>query len=421
MNIRSGRSVPVLLVRLAWRNIWRQKRRTWITAGAMAFGVAFCMATIAWSDGMFQDIFRIVVRQNLGHVQIHAPLYPSQRALEDTIPHGEQVLAEVRGLPGLQEASGRLYGYSLLGVGEKAAGAQLEGVDPVEEARLTGISGKVTQGSWLSPKPSMEIVLGEGLAESLNAKVGDEATAVTQAADGSIGNDLYKVVGVFRTGSVAFDRGGAFLHIEDLRTLLALPGQLHEIVLVSERDDDAEALAVSAHRLLAGRHLLVRSWKEVNPQVAQVISLQDAFMEVVLLMVFSVAALGILNTMLMSVFERTRELGVVSALGLRPGQLVVLVLLETLFIALVAAAVGLTMGLAFDGALVKWGIDLRFLLSSETWSFGGASMEPVMHGIVRARGILATLGGLFAVSLLAALWPAVRAARVRPVVAMRQE
>ena len=219
-----------LLMRIAWRNIWRQKRRTWITAGAMALGVAFCMATIALSDGMFADVFRILVRQNMGHVQIHNPVYPKQRALHETIPHGTEVLSQVEALPGLARASGRLYGYALLGVGEKAAGAQLGGVDPEREAPITGIAEKMESGRYLSETPSREIVLGAGLAESLEAEVGDEVVAVTQAADGSMGNDLYTIVGTFRTGSVVFDRGGAFLHREDLGTLLVLPDEIHEIV-----------------------------------------------------------------------------------------------------------------------------------------------------------------------------------------------
>ena len=137
--------------------------------------------------------------------------------------------------------------------------------------------------------------------------------------------------------------------------------------------------------------------------------------------VFSVAALGILNTMLMSVFERTRELGVVRALGLKPRQLIALVLWETLALASVSAVLGLALGLLMDLGLVRYGIDLRMFTSSESWSFSGVALEPVMYGLVRPAGIVATIIGLYVISLLAALWPAIQAARIQPVVAMRQE
>lgn len=409
-----------MLLRIAWRNIWRSPRRTWITVSAMALGVALSMACVAWIDGMFMDGFDLLVRQNLGHVQVQHPDYPKHRALFDSIPDGAAVLDRLGRLPSAQAVSGRVFGYSLLAIQDQAAGAQLVGVIPAPEAATSSIHTKVEPGGrWLSDQPGKEILLGSGLAESLKAEIGDEVVVVTQAADGSMGNDLFHVVGVLKTGSVARDRAGAYVHRLDLQELLSLPDQLHEVALIARDENRIPALASEAKAALAGSGLLVRTWDEVNPVAKQLISFQDSFMFVMLFLVYAVAALGILNTMLMSVFERTKELGVINALGMRPVQTVLLVVLESAAMALVAAVLGLGLGLLFDGYLVRFGIDLSGLMSS--FSFGGISFSPVMYGRIRVSAVVTTVVGLFGITILASLWPALRAARLRPVEAMRQE
>jgi ABC-type lipoprotein release transport system permease subunit len=397
-----------MLLRMAWRNLWRHARRTWITVAAMAFGTAFCMATIALSDGLFEDIFRVLVRQNLGHVQIHARAYPALRSLYETLPGYRSHLESLASLPDL-------------GLGEKAVGARLCGVDPEAEEKAMGLTARMLFGRAPTSPPNREIALGEGLARSLRAEPGDDLVVLAQAADGSMGNEIYRVSGIFRSGAAAFDRGGALVHLEDLGVLLALPDQVHEIVMLARSDAQAGALAEDARRVLGELDPLVRTWDEVNPQASRMMELQDASAVLILGMIFSVAALGVLNTMLMSVFERTRELGVIQALGMRPGHLVALVMLETLMLSTVAGALGLALGLGLDAWLVRHGIDFGMFVAHDTYTFGGAALPMLMRGVVRPWGIVATLIGLYVVSGLAALWPAVQAARVDPVVAMRQD
>ncbi|MBN2361851.1 MAG: ABC transporter permease [Deltaproteobacteria bacterium] len=408
-----------MLLKLAWRNIWRQPRRTLITIAAMAIGVAFSMAAIALSDGLFEQGFDTVVTRSLGHVQIHAPAFPQERALYDTIDDADSLLAQVAALPLTAAAAQRLFGYVLLAASDQAAGALLTGVAPGREQALTRVAERVLRGRFLDPQPGSQIVLGEGLAETLQVDVGGEVVAVAQAADGALASELLRVVGVVRTGSVATDRAGAFVHLAGLRSMLGLERQAHEIALLARELDQIPALAEGCRTALAGRGLLVRDWRQVQPAVAQLLNLQSVTVWIVLFTVFSVAALGILNTSLMSVFERTQELGVLLALGLGPRRTVALVLLESCCLAALAALAGGALGLLLDWYLVRRGIDLGFI--TQGWSWMGALFEPVLHGSLQAYGALATIGGLFAVTLLASLWPAWRAARLQPVVAMRQE
>ncbi|HCF58288.1 MAG TPA: hypothetical protein DFS52_09890 [Myxococcales bacterium] len=315
--------------------------------------------------------------------------------------------------------SGRAHGFALLGAGDKSAGGQLLGVDPAREPRVTLLHEKLVEGEYLGERPEKKILLGAGLARSLEAGVGDELVVVTQAADGSMGNALFRVGGVLKTGSVATDRSGALVHLRDLQELLVLEGRVHEVALLAKTRDGAPSLASDAERTLEGRGLLVRTWAQVNPELAKMLELQSVGSWIILFIVFSVASLGVLNTMLMSVLERTKELGVLRALGLRPRQVVALVLCESALLACVAAVVGTGLGLLADGYLVTYGLDLTRFIGD--FSFGGIAFGPVLRGEVRLDRIVATVVGLFAVTLIASVWPALRAGRLRPVEAMRQE
>lgn len=406
------------LLRIGWRNLWRQKRRTFGTVLAMATGVVASMVVIAISDGIFADVFDIVVRAGLGHVQIHAPGYPAERSLHEAIDDADALIARLESQAAAAGVSGRVYADALVGSGDRSAGARLTGIDPAREKRVTTLHEKILAGgSFLSASAQGEIVLGAGLAETLGAKPGDELVAVAQADDGSTGSALWHVCGIFKTGQVMTDRSGALVHLGDLHKLVGLEGRVHEIALVAPRRDGIDSLAAGARAAAGG--LLVRTWRQVNPVIAGMMDLQNASMWIVLGCVFLVAAFGILNTLLMSVLERTRELGTLGALGMSPARVVAMVLCEAISLAAVATAAGVPAGLALDLWLARHGLDLSAFFPDYTW--GGLAFSSVLRAEVRPEGVGAVVAGLFAVTLLSALWPAVRAARLRPVDAMRQE
>lgn len=406
-----------LLVRLAWRNLWRHRRRTLITASAIAFGVAMCMATVALQAGIFQRLFASLVERQTGHAQIHAPDFPKQRALHETIPGGQALLDELRELPAVSSASPRVYGNALLGAEQEAIGAQLIGVEPEGERALTRLDESLVSGRYLDHEAAGEALLGAGVAERLRVDVGGEIVVVTQAADGSLGNALYTVVGVYETGATALDRGGVFLHRDDLARLLALGEELHEIALLAPSRDEIPALLDEVRPLTARQGLLLRDWRQLSPSASELVGLQDVALLIVVGIVFGVAALGILNTMLMSVFERTRELGVLLALGMGPARVLALILLEAALLAFVGIVVGGLVGGVLDLYLIHRGIELGG--SAELTTFG-VTFEQRMKGVFVPRDVAGVFLAVLVIATLSALWPAFRAARLPPVLAMRR-
>lgn len=416
----AGGGKIAFLLALAWRNLSRHKRRSVITASAMAVALSMCMASICWSDGTYDTIFDVMVQQQLGHVQVHHPDYPKTHGLYDTLKDVPDLLSTLDALPGTRAASPRLNGFALVGGEKKSAGGQIVGIDPERERAVSPLAKRVKEGHFLSEKPDHEVIIGRGLADDLKLGVGDELIAVTQAADGSLGNDLYHVVGIFKSGNAAMDRSGAYMHIDDLRELLALPGQAHGIQLLAKDPEAIAAYAEQVREAVGGPKVQVQTWWEVSPQTKQLMDTRDSSSFLILGIVFVVAAFGVLNTMMMSVFERTRELGVLKALGLRPGQMIWLIVFESAFLAVLAGAIGLALGSLLDWYLVVHGIDYTRWIA-DGFSFAGVTLDPVMKGAVRVTGIVYTLLSLFGVSVLASLWPAARAARLRPVEAIRTE
>ncbi len=405
---------------VGWRNLWRHKRRSLITAVAMAVGMAMCMATIAFQDGMFDELFEVMVEQQLGHVQVHHPDYPTTRALFDTLDGLDELVAAVDALPGTVASAPRLDGFALIGGDVRTAGGMLRGLDPVREAQVGPLAERVTEGRFLAAEPAGEVVLGEGLAKELGAEVGSTVVAVTQAADGSLGNELYTVVGHAKTGNVQLDKMGALVHISDLQRLLVLEGQAHGLTILTSDATTVGSYVDGVRDAIGSDVREVQPWWEASPMAAEIMGMRDASAFIILGIVFSVAAFGILNTMLMSVFERTVELGVLRALGMRRRRLVMLIMVESALLSALASVIGLAMGGALDAWVVIYGFDMSGT-AEDGFSFAGVMIDTVVHGRVRPEPIVFMVIALFAVSLLASLWPAVRAALLRPVEAIRSE
>jgi ABC-type lipoprotein release transport system permease subunit len=405
------------LLTVAARNLARQRRRTAITATAMAVAVAVSMGVLAFQEGTFHTLFEVMVEQQLGHVEVAHPERALKRRLEDTVTGLEDLLRRLDALPGTAGAAPRLEGYALLGGPVKSAGGVLVGLDPARENAVSGIAERVVEGRMVSG--SGEIALGAALAPILGVSLGDEVVAVTQSADGSLGNALYEVVGLIRTGNVGLDRSGGILVLTDLQELLALPDQAHGVRLVSHDPDAIGAFAAEVSGIV-GAGAVARPWWEVSPMAAQMMDMRDFAAGIVLVIVLGAAAFGVLNTMMMSVFERTRELGLLGAVGVRPWMLVSLVLVESALLAALAGAAGLVLGGLLDAWLVFVGVDLSGRVKDGV-SFAGVVLDPVIRGIVDPGLVALTVAGLFGVSLLASLWPAIRASRLQPVEALRAD
>jgi len=402
----------MILIKMAWRNLWRNPRRTIITLFSMTFGLTMMIVGYTLTDGMLDQMVHYATVLGTGHVQIHHPAYLEDHSIYDTMDDPKALLATVTGT-GLGSASPRVFATALVSSGQQSAGGQLWGIDPELESSVTELYKHLEKGSWLTPGVMGSVVLGRNLARTLSAEPGDEIVVLTQAADGSLGNALYKVSGTLKSIGDAIDRGGVIMNIRDLSDLLVMDGKIHEVAIRLKDPKKLDAATSTLSKLLDRKKYKVENWKQLFPALAEYLRLSSSSMTIVLFIIFAVASLGIVNTQLMSLFERTREVGIMRALGVGPLSVVILILYETIFLALMAALAGGVAGILWSLRLERVGWDISWMGGS--FSFVGVAFDPHMYATLTPAAVIKSILVMIAVVLMASLYPFFRAARISPV------
>jgi ABC-type lipoprotein release transport system permease subunit len=411
----------LLPFRLAWRNLWRNSRRSLITIAAIAAAYTFLIALIGLFSGLTNQMLHNGTVLFLGHLQIHHALYLPDRNVNDTVEAENEVelnrfLSRLEEDPEIENVSPRVLGFGLVSTGESSAGAQLWGVDPGREATVTTFL--LQPGGLEALNREGSVVLGAGLARELNAEVGSEVAIVTQSADGTMGNELYRVSGLLDTGLRHLDRSLVVLRLQELQALLALePNRIHEIA-VRLRDPlvaDATADRLNATNAMV-EDTMARSWGTLSPQLQEYLGLAGGANAFIIFIVALFSALGVLNTMMMAVFERTREFGMLTAMGMRPATLLGSVLLESLYLACLGLAAGFAAGAAVMIHMTTRGWDLSRWMGEVTMM--NTRVDPVIHGVWLWDQVFWAAVGLTFATLLASFLPARRSVAVQPVQAL---
>ncbi len=401
------------LMTLAARNVVRNWRRSIVTTGAMAFAAAIMILFASLMAGLLRDSERNAVTMNLGDLQIHASGYRDDPDLYKRIDDAQQLVARLQ-QQGFH-ASQRLYGFGLAAAGTTSAGVQLRGVDIDNENSVTQMHRHLVAGEWLTETDPHGVIIGRKLARSLGVRTGDEIIFVGQASDGSMANDLYRVRGILKSIGEEVDRAGLFMTLDAFRQLMVLPDGAHEIaVLRANPDSDLDLALHTVTALAPGYETL--DWRQLSPVVARILEMADVQTIVMVIITYIAVATIVLNAMLMSVFERIQEFGVMKAVGVTPWQIFGLVYLETLWQTATAATGGSVIGYAIAVYYQTHGIDLSNIASSA--SFGGIALDPLWRAYITADSIVIPVLFLFLIAGLAVIYPALKAALIRPVSAI---
>ncbi|MDZ7343838.1 MAG: FtsX-like permease family protein [candidate division KSB1 bacterium] len=402
-----------MLLKIAFRNIFRQKRRTILTALTMFGGFTLAAISIGWSDGTYSYIIDLFTRNRLGHIQIHGRGYLDKPSLYNTIDDYATVGEKIQRVAGVEAWAPRLFSAGLVSVAEKSTGAQIIGIDPELEAKATRFDKKIVEGQHFSKRPVHQAILGRGLAKVLHAQLGDEIVVVSQAADGSIANDLYTIIGIVESDDGLSDRMAFYLHLQEAQTLLALGERIHEIVIIAKNLDGVKALTTTVARALDNPKLEVAPWQEFAKPFYQAMKADQRGMWISLFVIILIVAVGVLNTVLMSVLERTREYGVLKAVGTKPSQIFWLVICEVSLLALASVVVGIGLSLVINYALSKSGIPMP-----TSFTYGGIEFSR-MYTEINARSLYIPALTVMLSAVFVSLFPSLRAARIEPAKAMR--
>jgi ABC-type lipoprotein release transport system permease subunit len=409
----------VLELRLAWRNVWRNPRRTGITLAATVFAVLLVVTFVAMAAGSHEKMIEDSVRLHSGHLALSAPGYLENRTLDYYVDLGPELVELVEETEGIRGWAPRVLSFALLSKDAATQGVALLGVDPERESTVTTLLQRVEKGRFVAGSLAREIVLGRRLARNLDAEIGDEVLLYSAAYSLETAYELFTIVGIANLMEPSLDRSTALISLADAQDFFVYGDRVSEVAILAADADAAGPVAARLLSILAGRAGApsVHPWNELMPELEQFVILDDAGMYLLLVVLVVVVGFGILNTLLMSVLERSRELGVVLALGLRPGAVFRVVYWESMMI----AAVGLLLGLALAIPLVLYFEAHPIPLTGE--AAAGAmdmfGMEPVITWKLKPRNPIGSVVTILGVAALAALYPAFKASRSRPVDALR--
>ena len=402
--------------RIAWRSLWRNVRRTGLALAAISLSVALVLAYTSILRAYSDWIVETMTGPTLGHVQAHAPQWRKDRQLQHSIRDVERTLAAVRADPDTAGASARIYAPALAASGEEGFAVMVVGLDTHLESGPARLLGDVT-----APLDADAVFVGAHLADTMGLHEGDTVAVVGQAIDGSLANDLFRVQRLVTTPVDLVNRQGVVMNLTRAQALFAMPDEAHELVVHARTPNAAQALATRLRAMPALAGIEVLDWKALAPDMVNIVEIADVAGTFVLVLVFIAAAAGVANTMLMATFERTREFGMLLALGATPGRVIRLVVTESLVLGLLGALIGSGIGVALVAATHRTGIDYSTLTGGgpSELSFAGLRWSLRFYPTLAGVDVLRTVGAVCVTSLVASIWPAARVGRLEPIRALR--
>jgi len=401
-----------MMLRLALRNFVRNTRRSVVTVSAVVVGVWGLIFIWAFIDGVNEQMITNNIQYLTGHLKTHRQGYHDEKELALSLSEEEPEIFDQ--LPSGSTFAPRIESFALLSNSDASVTAAVYGVDPSRERSVTTLHRTIVEGRYLGGG-DLEIVVGQVLAEELGVSIGEAVDVIVQAADGSIGADRFRLVGIFDSGIDTLDESLAFLPMQDAQEIYSMWDQYSAwSIRLADRQDVAATSELLADSL--GQDYEVYSWDELLPSVVQSVKFHEAIAYVVLTIVFVVVTAGIANTLLMSVMERTHEFGVMRAMGTQPRQIVSLVIWESLAIALVGIVLGNAVGITFTSIWSENGMNLsNFTEAMETMP----GLSGIVYPLLRLDHLILISGAVFLICLLPAIAPAWKASRLKPVEAIR--
>jgi putative ABC transport system permease protein len=403
---------------MAWRNVWRNPRRTILTVSAITFAGVLLVFMLSFQFGSYETMINTAVKISTGHLQIQAEKYVEKKSIRYAIPHPDQITAILNHIPGVAAYTFRAQAFALISSDDRTYGAVVTGVDPQREAKVSRMKRLVRGGNFLSAGDVNQAVVGSLLAKNLRVTVGDELTLLGQGKDGSIAATVVQVKGIFSSGIDEFDRSTIQIPLPTFQDVFSMGAAVHAVVVTAKSLSDVSGVKaeinVALSGLAGGGSLKTLDWQELMPGLRQAIEMDLVSGLIFYGLLIIVVAFSILNTFLMAIFERTKEFGVMMAIGTTPRRLTKVLLIESMSMTAIGIIAGILLGIGVTYYFQIHGID--FAGGSELLSQFGITgrMYPKLSLLSISIGPFMVLFFTF----VAALYPALKVRRLRPAEAM---
>ncbi|HRX67717.1 MAG TPA: ABC transporter permease [Tenuifilaceae bacterium] len=403
-----------MILSVSWRNIWRNKTRSLVIITAIALGIFAGVYTIAFMYGWINQKIESVINTEMSHIQLHQPEYLETNEVHDFIPDIVSLRNEILGMDSVKAVSARVIATCMVASAETGSGVQLVGIDPENEMLVTNIHKKIVEGEYFNGVKRNPIVIGEKLAQKLKVKVRSKIVVTITEMDGTLTGGAFRVAGIYRTSNTTYDEMKAFVRAEDLRRLLNInPTAGHEIAVVVDKNGMELPIAEKLKAKYTGLQTL--TWTKLVPEMELMNENINLMMYIFVVIILLALGFGIVNTMLMVIMERVKELGMLMAVGMNRVRVFGMIVTETIFLSLTGGVVGIVLALATIAITAKTGIDLSL------WAQGlnSAGFDAIIFPTIGIDSVIVVTILVIITGLLSALYPARKAINLNPAEAIR--
>jgi len=406
-----------MIISIAWRNIWRNRLRSLVVISAVVLGLTGCIFSVAWMNGMMQQMITSSIESQISNIQVHHPGYEANDELRYFIANADSVIEVIKSNRQVKAVSRRTRASVMASTATTGTGVVIEGIIPADEKTVTDIFTKLVKGDYFeSETRSNPILVGEKLAHKLNADIGNKIIITAQTLNDTITYGAFRVVGIYKTQNSMFDETTVFVKNNHLCELLGFePENTSEIAIKLYNNLNTKTVAASLGQELHG--LTVKTWMQIRPEFEFFNSWTQQMLYIFLLVILLALAFGIVNTMLMAVMERVREIGMLMAVGMNKGKIFRMIMLETVFLSFTGGIIGIVISYGLVGFFGKVGIDM---------SLWGEGLSEVGYASIAYPSVNNSYYAIVAVmvvvtAIFASVYPAKKALKLKPASAIRDD
>lgn len=404
-----------MLLQIAWRNIWRNKTRSFVVICSIMIGLWAGVFILAFSWGLYKNNIDDTVFKQLSHIQIHHPSFKVENESKYTISNTDEIIQKLQSNEDVASVSSRVITTGMITSPTTASGVKIYGITPSLEETQIGLNENVRQGAYFESGKDNEILIGEKLAKKLKIKVKSKVVLTFTDVENEIVSAAFRVGSLYRSKNISLDEVNVYVQKNQLGKLLGLEAtESNEIAILLKNEEQLDSVkAYSASLVSKGK---VEDWKALSPELGMVIESFNLYTYIITGIILLALTFGIVNTMLMSVLERVRELGMLMAIGLNKRKIFMMIMLETLYLTLIGCPIGLLVGWLSINFLGKHGINIS-MFSEGLASFGFSSI--VYPSLDNEKYIIVAVM-CFITAILAAIYPAYKALQLNPSEAIRK-
>jgi len=404
----------MMLIAVAWRNIWRNKTRSLVILISVCLGLAAGIFNMAFYYGMVDQRIETVIKTEASHIQVHHPSYLANPEKVFKIDNAEQIAEQIEAIPGVKSVSKRIMLNTMIQSPTAGSGVRIMGIDPEKEKAVTNLYTKVIEGNYLDSGKRNPILIGKKLAEKLKVKLKSKVVITLQDMEGNMTAASFRVEGIYESANTTFDEMNVFVRSNDIAHVLLLDEKsAHEIaVLLNTNDQMLQVASLIAAKL---PKLEVKNWRQIMPEMNLIESSLDITMFIFIIIILLALLFGIINTMLMAVLERAKELGMLMAIGMTKRKIFTMILLETVLLSLFGGLLGMGVGWMLNIYFSIYGIDIS------VWSEAYRSMgfDTMIYTKLSFGTSMQIALMIFATGIIAAIYPAMKALKLNPADALR--